>query len=238
MRALVASICCLFSSSLLALEAPEAMVPKGVKPGETFYIVFVTAANDIGTFSSVEKLNEIANLEADSSNFKGTDDPNIEWKAMFGHADGTVQTANLFEQADAAIYNLNGDKIADDVADMFDGNLDAPIAYEQSGFQVSSLVLTSFSAEGETVAGGLATADGSCPVGLAGHKGAAWAMSGPSYCGSGKGDERMGALYVVSPLLTAPGEPEVSQQMAVLNFLSNLLPTAAGGKKEDEEQKE
>lgn len=234
MRALVASICCLFSSSLLALEAPEAMVPHGVKPGETFYIVFVTAANDIGTFTSAKDLNRIANSEADTSNSKGTDDPSIEWKAMFSHSDGTVQTSNLFSRTDLPIYNLNGDKVADDAEDMFDGELDAAIAYEQSGYKVSSLVLTSFSADGKTIDGGLATADGSCPVGLAGHKGAAWAMSGPSYCGSGKGDERMGALYVVSPPLVAPGEPEISQQMAVINFLSNLLPTAAGGDNEEE----
>lgn len=235
MRAIAASICCLFSSTLwAAVEAPEAMVPHGVKPGETFYIVFVTAANDIGTFSSARELNRIANFEADTSNSKGTDDPSIEWKAMFSHSDGTVQTTTLFSLADTPIYNLNGERIADDAEDMFDGELDAPIAYEQSGYKVSSLVLTSFAADGKTVEGGLATADGSCPVGLAGHKGAAWAMSGPSYCGSGKGDERMGALYVVSPPLIAPGEPEVSQQMAVINFLSNLLPTAAGG--EDSEQ--
>lgn len=229
MKTLVLSFFCLFSTSLWATEAPEVMVPPGVKPGETFYIVFVTAANDIGTFSSVQELNRIANDEADSSSSKGTDDPGIEWKAMFSHADGTLQAANLFKNPDAPIYNLNGERIADDVDDMFDGDLDAPIAFEQSGYQVSSLVLTSFSAEGKTVDGGLATAEGSCPVGLAGHKSAAWAMSGPSYCGSGRGDERTGALYVVSPPLIAPGKPEESQQAAIMNFLSNLLPTASGG---------
>ncbi|GAA6153667.1 hypothetical protein [Pseudoteredinibacter isoporae] len=228
MKALAVSFFCLFSTFLRAAEAPEVMVPPGVKPGETFYIVFVTAANDIGTFSSVEELNRIANEEADSSSFKGTDDPNIEWKAMFSHSDGTVQTSNLFQDSNAPIFNLNGEKVADDVDDMFDGELDAPIAYEQSGYEVSSLVLTSFSANGDAVDGGLAKAEGNCSVGLAGHKTSAWAMSGPSYCGSGRGDERTGALYVVSQPLVAPGKLEESQQAAIMNFLSNLLPTASG----------
>lgn len=179
----------------LALNAPANMVPAGLNPGDEFYVIFASSTTLVSTFPAIASYNAHANTAADLSGVKGTDDPSITWSALMAHSDGTTQTTSLFAaNTSAPIYNLNGDVVADNVADMFDGTLDNAIGYDQSGTAINRFAFTGFSSDGST----------SDEIGTGSRSGHITAADG-TWASVVSFSPNPESVYAVSPLLTAPG---------------------------------
>ncbi|SFM76306.1 thrombospondin type 3 repeat-containing protein [Marinobacter zhejiangensis] len=196
-----------------SLIAPAAMVPPGLSPGDTFYIVFVTSAGTVANLS-VDGFNLFVNDVADGSSLKGTDNGDLQWKAILGHDDGTIQGENLFSVGSASpIYNLNGDRVANNASDFFNGGMLNPIEYDETGTSLGdvdvSVGLTQTGSnlivQGDQTLGGNDSQSDGCSLGRSGRiNSQAFAMraSSDDFC-----DSIPFPLYSVSPLLEVPSAP-------------------------------
>ncbi|MFA7556001.1 MAG: hypothetical protein WCY88_17285 [Spongiibacteraceae bacterium] len=97
----------------------------------------MTSTTIAATDANTATYNAHVNAAADLSSVKGTDNASITWRAMVATLNDGAQSTGLFT-ADASkpIYNLNGDKVADNAGDMFDSNLDNSVSYSESGVDV------------------------------------------------------------------------------------------------------
>lgn len=130
----------LTSLAARALDAPSAIVPAGLSPGDEFYIIFPTSTTIAATSTDIATYNTHVNAAADLSSVKGTDDPSIVWKALVGTLGGGDQ-CDIYNSADddIPVYNTIGEKVADDWLAMFD-DLDERIKYTETGSVPASTV--------------------------------------------------------------------------------------------------
>jgi len=103
-------------------------VPAGLSPGDKYHLVFITDGLRDATSSSIADYNNFVQGQAAlNPGLTGTN-MGVVYKAI---ASTTAIDANVNAPVSATVYNFNGDKIADDVTDMWDGSIDNPIAYTQ-----------------------------------------------------------------------------------------------------------
>ncbi|MCP4277897.1 MAG: hypothetical protein GY779_16250, partial [Gammaproteobacteria bacterium] len=199
---------CLLTGAVSALDAPLAMVPAGLNSGDEFYIIFVTSGTTDAVSMDIADYNAFVNTQADNSGVKGTDDATITWKAVVGTSGGGDQCDPYDGDATAtAIYNLNGDKVADDRADMFDASLDNPILYDQDGNALDTNVWTGCYQDGN-ISPGFLMGDASPTYGESLSTVTQWV-------GVGAGaNTNTYSIYAVSPKLTVPIVVEFSQQFS------------------------
>jgi hypothetical protein len=223
--------------SVFALDAPAVMVPPGLNPGDTYYIMFVTSTTISGNQPSAAYPAH-ANAAADLSGVKGTDDANISWGAWYAHDDGTFSTSALFAADNTRpIYNLNGDLIANSYADLTDGTLTTAIGYDESGNAIHASVWTGVLCDGVTIfvgddtLGGMDTAVDGCVYGSSSATGCNFSYQS---IGGGLGCTDQMYLYAVSPLLTVPAPAPVPVSVPIgplglLTLLAGLLGTGLLG---------
>jgi hypothetical protein len=120
-------------ASASVLEAPAAMVPAGLSPGDEFYIIFVTSTTRNATSTDIADYNSFVNTAADLSSTKGTNDATITWRAVAATSGDDQCDPYSGDATSTPIYNLGGIKVADDRADMLDATLDAAIEYNETG---------------------------------------------------------------------------------------------------------
>lgn len=145
----------ILSPSVFALDAPAALVPAGLNPGDQFYVMFKSTSKIIGNKTVVE-YNNLVNADADANNIGPAS--GLTWSAFMNHADldldvetATEQTLSLFAANIAApIYTTVGGQISVNRADLFDGTIETAILYEADGVTVDiDFVWTGSSATGE-----------------------------------------------------------------------------------------
>ncbi len=185
---------------------PPALVPVGLNPGDEFYVIFVGSDTVNGAQTSA-----VYNAYAATVKAKDPDTDAIDgWQTLFSHDDGTLTTLSAFgTETSQPIYNTNGDKVADNQTDFYDGTLDAAIEYDESGAATARGVWTGFSTSGgsvgrgdDTLGGVDSLADG-CLAGYSSEASSRWtvnSLSGGNGCASANF-----SLYVLSPLLRVPG---------------------------------
>jgi len=125
-------------------NATPITVPSGLTPGSTYFLAFVTAGARDATSTNIADYDTFVTNEANT-------DPALlalgtTWKVI-----GSTATVNAVDHIGAItspIYNLHGDLVDTGSADLFDGNLTAPIEFNQHGALVSDELWT-----GSTVAG-------------------------------------------------------------------------------------
>ena len=196
----------LYSTSSRALDAPAALVPAGLNPGDTFFIIFAGSDTLNGAQSSATYINyaaTVATNNPDTASIPG-------WTTLFGHDDSSLVTSAAFGGVtNRPIYNTAGIKVADNSAGLFSNSLLSPIGYDESGVVNANNIWTGFNFTGgstgigdDSLGGNDSLTDG-CLAGDASvtdHNWAASILSGGNGCaGSNLG------LYVLSPLLTVPG---------------------------------
>jgi hypothetical protein len=132
-KAVTALSLSLSAISAHALDAPAAMVPAGLNPGDDFYIIFVTSTTRDATSTDIADYNAFVNTAADLSGGKGTDDATITWRVVGATATDDQCDPYDGDASATPMYNLNDEKVADDRADMLDGSLDNDISSNETG---------------------------------------------------------------------------------------------------------
>lgn len=209
-KMLLLSSVSLACQSALAVDAPAGLVPPGLAAGDTFYIVFASSYTLDGNKSSAVYAGAAAIAAAN-----GVDTAKITgWVTLFGHDDSTLSTMSAFSTTDRPIYNTNGDKVADDRTKFYSNSLDNPIGYDEQGAVAPAIIWTGFNYTGTSTGvgddslGGNDSLNDGCLAGMSSATDRNWATSMLAG-GNGCAGANLG-LYVLSPLLTVPGDSDGS----------------------------
>jgi hypothetical protein len=124
-------------------SASPISVPPGVVPGSTYYLAFVTDGTRDAISSNIADYDAFVTAEANL-------DPSLAalgttWKAI-GSTSAVSAIAHI--GVTGAVYNLQGQLVATNSADMFDGTLASAIEFDQYGSLAIRAVWT-----GSTLAG-------------------------------------------------------------------------------------
>lgn len=189
-----------------SLDAPPALVPPDLSPGDTFFIVFAGSDTLDGTQTSATYAAYAALVAAnnpDTASING-------WTTLFGHDDATLVTTSAFGgDTSSPIYNTNGDRVADNRAGFFSNSQSSAIAYDETGTANANDIWTGFQSTGASVGigddslGGNDSLNDGCLAGDPTVTTGQWATN-TLEGGAGCAGASLG-LYVLSPLLTVPG---------------------------------
>lgn len=209
-----------------AKGAPAAMVPQGLAPGDTFYIMFVTSTPIAGNRSVVD-YNAHVNSTAANASVRGTDQV-LSWRAWLGHDDGTLQTeSNFAGDSSRPIYNLGGQLVAPDYTSLVSGAaLSDSINYDETGAQTSSFVWTGTFSDGlaaivgDDTLGGDDSANDGCAFGISNAATREWAKADILSGDVGCTDQY--PVYAVSPLLAVvDSKPEIGIESGYFKLDNN-----------------
>lgn len=196
----------ILSHSVFALDAPAALVPAGLNPGDQFYVMFKSTTPIAGNLT-VNEYNNLVNTDADAQNIGPAS--GLTWSAFMNHVDldlgaetATEQTLSLFGANTAApIYTTAGAQISVNRAGLFDGAIDTAIRYEADGVTgVTNTVWT----------GSFAAGDANLPLGTGSNtlttEGVASAVDNRWIDDTLPFDKTFtnARIYAVSPLLVVP----------------------------------
>lgn len=103
-------------------------VPPTLSPGDSYQLVFVTDGVHDAASGFISTYNTFVQNEAALNPALTGTNVGVVYKAI---ASTLGIDANLNAPVTAPVYNFNGDKIADNFADMWDSTIDNPIVYTQ-----------------------------------------------------------------------------------------------------------
>lgn len=144
-RMLSVTLAALLAGPTVAQAAPIT-IPTGLNPGDAYRLVFVTRTTTQATNSAISYYNNfvsnVASLQPELAALGAT------WTAIastpFISARNNTLTCStsigcLSDDPSYAMYNLFGQKVADDNADLWDGLLDNLTAYDQAGIKLQAV---------------------------------------------------------------------------------------------------
>lgn len=103
-------------------------VPPSLSPGDSYHLVFITDGLHDATSGVIATYNNFVQSQASLNPVLTGTNMGVTYKAIVST---TTIDANANAVVSAPVYNFNGDKIADNFADMWDGTIDNAIAYNQ-----------------------------------------------------------------------------------------------------------
>ncbi len=133
-----------------AAQAALVVVPTGLNPGDQYRLVFVTSGTRNATSSNINDYNTFVTNQVTGSALAtqlttaGFNLGTITWKAI-GSTFATsakVNTGTDGSQPDVPIYLIDGNKVANNNADLWDGSLQHPINLQPNDVISSNLVWT------------------------------------------------------------------------------------------------
>jgi len=211
-------------ATMLAVAQPHAnaltLQPTGLGPGDTYQLVFVTAAKTNATPPDINTYNDFVQTQANNADI-GIDSTafgfDVTWKAII-----STETVNARDNAvvQATVFNLNDQRVADDYNDMWDGDIDNPILYDEGGQDVYERVWTGSLSYGQRHA--LSYYAGFVDKVFTGYSGSyigSWIFSGkPQHYTSSY------SLYALSQAITVPGPiPEPTTMLLLGSGLIGLI---------------
>ncbi len=144
------------SSSIFTSEISEIITPASLSPGDMYYLAFVTDGSRNATSTDISVYDQFVNDQADLN----TDLNTISWKAL-GSTRGATDVDAIDHLGIGAfpVFLLDGTTlIADDGADLWDGDLDAALGIDQYGMLAQgglrTNVWTGTAADGKAYSGG------------------------------------------------------------------------------------
>ncbi len=232
---------CLIIVALLAPGSTQASLvfdpPPGLSPGDTYHAVFVTGAittisgstsvppPTATEFGSAEAADWIVNFQAFvSGNNTGWNGLDLNWTALIATSAGVSTPAEAITDRvsiEGPVYNMNGDLVATSEADMFDGSLANPIAYDEFGALISgnTRVWTGAAGDGTTAgscgSGNWSNSSATAFQGDATSSEIFWITDGVGAACSGQA-----RLYGLSPVLTVPAAVPEASSVLVWSVLS------------------
>ena len=186
------------ASAALSVPSDWEHIPEGIRPGDSFRLLFVTSATRDASSSNIGDYNAHVQSAAGSNDslesFKGQFRALISTSAVDAKENtGTTGTG-------VPIHWLGGDKVADDYADLYDKSWDSVSGKTESGSSYTGLVWTGGNKMGEKSGQRYA---GAADVRLGDLADATLALSSPTVKASGEAYP----LYALSPVITV-AEPE------------------------------
>lgn len=112
-------------------EAAPWYEPADLNPGDTYQIAFVTSTTTSAIDTNVQYYKDFVNSAADQNPELG--------KLIFNPIISTIGT-NARDNAvvNGPVYNTIGQRVADGYTDMWDGQISAPILYDENGDRYNS----------------------------------------------------------------------------------------------------
>ena len=140
--AVVTGVVCIAASAFGAIIAPPSL-----NPGDKYHLVFVTSTTRDATSTNIADYNAFVQSAADAAGIGNT--VGVTWYAI-GSTLTVAARDNAVVGATTPVYLLNGTtKVADNFADMWNGNIDAKINLTEYLATYSSYVFTGSSDAGE-----------------------------------------------------------------------------------------
>lgn len=195
----VALAACLSGLTAAVANAMPITTPAGLSPGDQYRLAFVTSTTRDATSADIADYNAFVQNVADSSSLASL---GATWTAIGSTSavdarDNTNTNPNV--ATGIGIYNLAGNLVAANNADLWDGSLSAPISvFENGNTATSTLVWTGTTQDGT---GNPLLVLGTLDESLTGLSPAVddeWVNSGESLVGSSF------HLYAISGTLTVP----------------------------------
>jgi hypothetical protein len=106
----------------------EVILPTDLNPGDKYQIIFVTEGTIDATSPDISVYNAFVTSEAGKSG----DLPSADWYAVASTTSIDAKN-NAVAYADVPIYNTQGERIANGLADLWDGAILNAIQYDQYG---------------------------------------------------------------------------------------------------------
>ena len=123
-------------------------VPDGIEPGDSFRLLFVTSATRNASSSDIADYNahvqDAAGGNDSLKSFKG------QFTALISTAAVNIKDNSATTGTGAPIHWLSGEKVADDYADLYDGDWDSVSGMTETGSSYTGLVWTGGNGRGET----------------------------------------------------------------------------------------
>jgi probable HAF family extracellular repeat protein len=139
---------------LLLVQTSRAGViatPPGLVEGEKFRIAFVTSAAWVAESSNIADYDRFVEYYANLAGLTYNGD-RVSWQVIASTwTVNAVDSGRLPLTSNAGIYRVDGVKVADNAADLWDGNLDAPIVLDEMGSTKVSLVWTGTGPNGRAI---------------------------------------------------------------------------------------
>ncbi len=201
---------------LTPIARADLFLPDGLNPGDEYRIVFRTSppVRTLATFGSISHYNNLANTTGNTAGTL-TSSLNTNWTAIVSTAGDTEHASdardntstNLLLDVGVPIYLVDGaTRIANNNADLWDGDIAAPIVLDEFGNDIPPgfypFVWTGTDLHGFGLAT-MGTSDPTSRVGRLGVSTAAWISGGDL---SNSTDNSLG-IYVISDTLVAVPEP-------------------------------
>jgi len=123
-------------------------VPGGLNVGDTYHLAFVTSSVHLATFTDISVYDAIVQGAADAAGIGSAE--GIVWRVI-----GSTVTVDARDHAlvTSSVFRLDGVKVADDFADMWDGSIDAAIEVTEQSSTTGGPAWTGSLADG-TAKGG------------------------------------------------------------------------------------
>ena len=109
---------CAFALIIASTTKAAVLVPVDLLPGDTFQLAFVSSTLTTAGSSDINTYNAFVRGLADSAGIGISQD--ITWTVI-----GSTNAVDALDNApiSAPVYNMNGDRVVDGFADMWDGSL-------------------------------------------------------------------------------------------------------------------
>ena len=216
-----------------AAQAALVVVPPGLAPGTQYRLVFVTSGtrdatssniNDYNTFVTNQVTGSALATELTNAGFNlGT----ITWKAIgsTSSVDARDNTGTNPSSTGVPIYLIDGNRVANNNGDLWDGSIQTAINRTQSDTVLSTRVWTGTDTSG--VPAFCSFGSGSGATGDAGSTGLGWIFSDPCVDADDDGVRPLYSLYAMSSLLTvttpAVTVPEPSSLLGLITLGGLML---------------
>jgi len=214
-----------------AAQAALVVVPPGLNPGDQYRLVFVTDSTRNATSTNINDYNNFVTNQVTGSALAtqlttaGFNLGTITWKAI-GSTSATsakVNTGTDGSQPDVPIYLIDGNKVANNNADLWDGTILTPINRTQSDqptFQFGVPIWTGSASDGTTTSNPLGSSD-LVNAGSTFFSSSNWVSDGPF------GNATLLKLYGMSSVLTVPtpavSVPEPSSLLGLITLGGLML---------------
>jgi len=198
----------------LGTTAALQYVPPGLSPGDQYHVIFVTSGDIfisednsvpalipfIGGLDSADwTVTALANSASLIDSWNGLD---LVYQAML-----SIPGLNAKDRIaiGGPIYNTNGDLIANDATDLWDGSIQNPVGYDEFGVPVAdgTKVWTGSFSAGSAAVNTCGAFNDPGSFGMTGNgtfSNTTWLDAGAQSCGLSA------RLYAISPLLTVPNQ--------------------------------
>ena len=110
-----------------------ALKPEGVEGGESFRLLFVTSTGRDATSTEIADYNTFVQTRAKAGHSSITDAMGDQFKVVGSTSAVDARNNTGTDGTGVAIHWLNGDKVADDYADFYDGSWDSSLFRNESG---------------------------------------------------------------------------------------------------------